>query len=66
MTVSVRVEHAGDANGVVLSLPAILGARGVEQKVPLRLNYDEKRQLKESALAKLRNDQIERLLYEAA
>ena len=49
MTVSVRAEHAGDANGVVLSMPAILGANGVESKVPLRLNYDEKRQLKESA-----------------
>ena len=49
MTVSVRVEHMGDADGVVLSMPAILGASGVEFKVPLRLNYDEKRQLKESA-----------------
>ena len=49
MTVSVRVEHMGDADGVVLSMPAILGASGVESKVPLRLNYDEKRQLKESA-----------------
>ena len=38
-----------DAEGVVLSVPAVIGSNGVEIKVPLRLNYEEKRQMKESA-----------------
>ena len=49
MTISVRVEGSGDASGVVLSVPAVLGSDGVELKVPLRLNYAEKRQMKDSA-----------------
>lgn len=51
MTVSNRVGGAGDAAGTVLSMPAIIGSGGVELKIPIHLNYDEKRQLKESAQA---------------
>ncbi|MDO5118315.1 MAG: L-lactate dehydrogenase [Eggerthellaceae bacterium] len=49
MTVSIRVEDIGEAEGAVLSMPAVIGAGGVEVKVPLRLNYEELRQLKQSA-----------------
>ena len=49
MTVSVRVEGLGEADGAVLSMPAVIGSGGVEIKVPLRLNYEELRQLKQSA-----------------
>ena len=49
MTISTRVDSGGDAEGVVLSVPAVIGSNGVEIKVPLRLNYEEKRQMKESA-----------------
>ena len=49
MTISTRVDSGGDAEGVVLSVPAVIGSEGVELKVPLRLNYEEKRQMKESA-----------------
>ncbi|MDO4401271.1 MAG: L-lactate dehydrogenase [Coriobacteriia bacterium] len=49
MTVSTRVVGTGDAEGVVMSVPAVIGSRGVELKVPLRLNYEEKRQMKASA-----------------
>ena len=49
MTVSVRVEGIGEPDGAVLSMPAVIGSGGVEIKVPLRLNYEELRQLKQSA-----------------
>ena len=49
MTVSVRVEGLGEADGAVLSMPAVIGSGGVEIKVPLRLNYEELRHLKQSA-----------------
>ena len=49
MTVSIRVEGMDEVNGVVLSMPAVIGSNGVEIKVPLRLNYEERRQLKDSA-----------------
>ena len=49
MTVSVRVEGLGEADGAVLSMPAVIGSGGFEIKVPLRLNYEELRQLKQSA-----------------
>ena len=49
MTVSTRVEGNGDAEGAVLSVPAVLGSGGVESKIPLKLNYEEKRQMKASA-----------------
>lgn len=49
MTVSIRVEGMGEADGAVLSMPAVIGSAGIEVKIPLRLNYEELRQLKESA-----------------
>lgn len=49
MTVSTRVAGMSDVDGAVLSVPAVLGSDGVELKVPLRLNYEEKRQMKASA-----------------
>lgn len=49
MTVSSRVEKLYDADGVVMSMPAIIGKDGVEGKIPIRLNFDERRQLKQSA-----------------
>ena len=49
MTVSVRVEGLGEADGAGLRMPAVIGSGGVEIKVPQRLNYEELRQLKQSA-----------------
>ena len=36
-------------DGVALSMPAIVGADGLEDKVPISLSEDESRALKESA-----------------
>ena len=38
-----------DIDGVALSMPAIVGANGVESDIPINLNGEEALKLKESA-----------------
>lgn len=51
LPVSNLMEGDYGLNDVVLSMPAIIGREGIEQKVPIRLSEDEFAKLKESAAA---------------
>ena len=47
---TVRLQHGENGiDGVALSMPAIVGRRGVEGSVPIRLNEQEKEALLKSA-----------------
>ena len=49
LPVSSRMHGEYGIDDVVLSMPAIVGKDGIESKIPISLDADEQRELKESA-----------------
>jgi L-lactate dehydrogenase len=49
LTVSTLIEDYCGINGICLSMPAVVGARGVERVLPLQLSDNEREQLIASA-----------------
>ena len=49
LPVSHMIHGVYDIDGVALSMPAIVGANGVESDIPINLNGEEALKLKESA-----------------
>ena len=49
LPVSHMIHGSYDIDGVALSMPAIVGAEGIESDIPINLNGEEALKLKESA-----------------
>ena len=49
LPVSTAMHGEHGIEGVVLSMPCIVGRNGIETKVPIRLNEEEEKKLRESA-----------------